>query len=572
MGGFTTESKNPHGKTSKFYTDLSVGCLEDAALLTLGTESQSMTTICTSPEARHPNTIAPPGRVAADGAIAQTPSQSLKVHTGLAVASVTTVGPVDHLASAVDPNAQHMQSLSDVDPNTSDAKKAIECDESLPGGPSKPATDSSLQTRLDSTPGPAPEHVVAPSPTPCGYGDTASTSRPFSARLNAIQHILSSVSSPGQKEPQVGVEGSTLRSQKHSAEPFSAATTPQPKRAKALKIASRRFACPFRKRNPFLYRRDLCKHGFTTISYVKQHLYRRHMTYICERCGHEFVTESELTNHQQQEEGCKFIPVENRPDPGGITPKQKALLHRRADGRPDEREQWGIVWRIAFPKYGHLEPSPYVDDSEKVDAVFNFAHTNGLDIAKTIPEMNDVPEAAIKTFIENIRNALMSSGEVEDIPPPMDSPGSDGSPQGEPIQEPLPEDPHPISVKDQFQQEKGKGMPMEGFSGAPTEGPMDGNTKEFLFNMPLDYNFFQPNEDGMYGFGSIPDMMALQFPSRAPSQHVFAGSTSLPQMGQMSVVDYFPMPQSSGCVPSTEPADQQGAGQGSSKQPRQEPS
>lgn len=288
------------------------------------------------------------------------------------------------------------------------------------------------------------------------------------------------------------------------------------------------------------------------------------MTYICERCGREFGTESLLTSHQQQEEGCKFVPVENRSDPCGITPKQKALLHRRADGRPDEREQWGIVWRIAFPKYEHLEPSPYVDDSVKVDAVFHFAHSNGLGIAKTIPGMADVPEAAIKTFIQNIRNGFMSSGQIEDIPPPMDSPDSDDSPRGETMVEPPP----PFFDKEE------KGMPMKTFPGISAEDPKDVNTGELFFDMPVEcyYGLSQPNFDGLDDFGSITDIPAYQYPGKVPSQHDFAGATPFSQMGQASAMNYTPMPQSCDRIGSTEPADQQDLRQGRYDQPRHEPS
>lgn len=51
------------------------------------------------------------------------------------------------------------------------------------------------------------------------------------------------------------------------------------------------------------------------------------------------MDESELTKYQTQEEACKVIPEENHKNPGGITPTQKALLHRRGDPKTDEREQ-----------------------------------------------------------------------------------------------------------------------------------------------------------------------------------------------------------------------------------------
>lgn len=172
------------------------------------------------------------------------------------------------------------------------------------------------------------------------------------------------------------------------------------------------------------------------------------------------------------------------------------------------------MWCIVFPNYTQLEPSPYVDDSEKVDAVFQFAHTNGLHIARAIPELNNVPEAAIKLFIENIRNALVSSGHFEDIPPPMDSPGSDDSPQGDAIQDTMFEVAQPASVKDQPAEEE-KEMLMQNLSNLSTRDQMSGNTPDLMFNMPLDFSYLQPNADGWYDFGDEYDTAAFQPPGKA---------------------------------------------------------
>lgn len=129
-----------------------------------------------------------------------------------------------------------------------------------------------------------------------------------------------------------------------------------------------RLACPFHKKDPSIYRDDTCTHGFNRIMDVNQHLYRRHVKYICDRCGGSFSDESDLTAHQQQLEGCKFVPSEIRREVEGITLEQKALLHRRSNNKKDEvvliekddeyRDGWVLVKRLSNGDSG-LFPEVY---------------------------------------------------------------------------------------------------------------------------------------------------------------------------------------------------------------------
>lgn len=202
-------------------------------------------------------------------------------------------------------------------------------------------------------------------------------------------------------------------------------------------------------------------------------------------------------------------------------------------------------------------------------------HANGLGIARTIPEMDGVPKAAIQAFIEKIRNGLMSSGQAEDIPPPMDSPSPGDSPQGEEeeaIREPnVYGPPPPVSAEEnQPYEEKAKdkgAAAAEGYPVPPTGDQMNGTMQELLFNMPLDFDCFPATADGgcWYDFGQPPlqpPMTTFQPPTERTPGHMqqadFAGPSSL---SQLSVVDYLPMPRTlaGGRVPGTElePADRQ---------------
>lgn len=493
------------------------GCFESAALLTPYVEQPQppSPTTCTFDKARNPTTAPLEGDIAAEYITAQHPSQSLKLPTGHARANIATASLTPH-PSALGPIARQSPIASD-GTDILHSSNVTSCDETHHGGPSEAAHPSSFLPCQVLTYA-ASQDSVTLSSIPTTYFEDISVVRPFSAQRDPIEHIRSSVSSNSQNKliedlgsplpsrrpsPNAYCRTSSSRARKHSPEPPSAATTPRPKRMKVitskdtrqtLPVSSRRrFACPFRKKNPFLHRHNTCKHGFSRISDVKQHLYRLHMTHVCGRCGSAFMDNSQLTNHQQQLEACEFVPVENRGESSGIMPTQKLQLHNRAGTGMGEGEQWGVIWRIVFPNYAHIEPSPYVDDSEKIDAVFHFAHTNGLNIARAIPEMNDVPEIAIKRFIENIRNALMSLGQVEDIPPSMESPGSEDSPQGEAIQEPTFE-PQPIPMKNQSIEETEKGPFVEDFPIAPKEAEhSNSGTLSLSFDLPIDSNYLQSN-------------------------------------------------------------------------------
>jgi hypothetical protein len=119
----------------------------------------------------------------------------------------------------------------------------------------------------------------------------------------------------------------------------------------------RTLACPFYKfapgDNPHCAQAKL-----TRISYVKQHVQRRHQApAYCRRCYKTFKREEDLDRHAQALEACR--PSDARPIIG-ITAAQKELLARRSDQNLNEEGQWFNIWKILFPK--HKAPvSPYID-------------------------------------------------------------------------------------------------------------------------------------------------------------------------------------------------------------------
>lgn len=294
------------------------------------------------------------------------------------------------------------------------------------------------------------------------------------------------------------------------------------------------------------------------------------MSYICRRCGTEFGKEETLDEHYQQEEPCKRIPEKDHQDPRGITPMQESRLQRRADSKTDDKEQWGVMWRIVFPKYADPVPSPFVSDSEEADAAFEFSHIHGSQIAKTIPALRNVPEADIKTFIEHLRNAYVSE-HSQDTPPSMESPGSeDDSPQGEASPEPILE---PVLAKGQLPEVQDKPVTKMIPPIALAVDGMDSDAHLGILpnNMDFDPNCFQQDINNWDDFSSQPFLANMTaFPSfwTGPNQVNIQEPSSISRMPAM---DCSPMPAGTHShIQNTEAANQQNAESSNNEEPNQE--
>ncbi|KAK0636746.1 hypothetical protein B0T17DRAFT_89192 [Bombardia bombarda] len=121
---------------------------------------------------------------------------------------------------------------------------------------------------------------------------------------------------------------------------------------------SRRFACPFYRRNPkkHLKHRSCAGPGWPSVHRVKEHLYRNHALPIhCNRCGLTMETDGQLRSHQRQAEGCKVCLIDL---PEGFDKEQEKELRKRKPGETEE-ERWYGVYKVLFPdEDGDLVPSP----------------------------------------------------------------------------------------------------------------------------------------------------------------------------------------------------------------------
>ncbi|KAL5601230.1 hypothetical protein BROUX41_006028 [Berkeleyomyces rouxiae] len=124
-----------------------------------------------------------------------------------------------------------------------------------------------------------------------------------------------------------------------------------------------KLACPYfqRNRNGPRLERSCAGPGFPTIPRLKEHLYRRHMYFICERCGLEFERRPQLADHQDRQPRCEQVPVQIDVELGFGQAVEKKLRAKKRN------MQWQDIYQILFPT-DELStiPSPYystaVDD------------------------------------------------------------------------------------------------------------------------------------------------------------------------------------------------------------------
>ncbi|KAI0540199.1 hypothetical protein GGR58DRAFT_174700 [Xylaria digitata] len=116
------------------------------------------------------------------------------------------------------------------------------------------------------------------------------------------------------------------------------------------------FACPFYKSSPANYQ-ACARLNLSKISYVKQHLVRRHMApKHCPRCFETFSTYSGFADHLRETVRCTERPGKIE----GITEAKKEMLSRRSDPSLGDDGKWFELWDVLFGP--QCRPaSPYVD-------------------------------------------------------------------------------------------------------------------------------------------------------------------------------------------------------------------
>jgi len=123
--------------------------------------------------------------------------------------------------------------------------------------------------------------------------------------------------------------------------------------------APKRYACPFRKRDPITYNihdHDICAlRSWESVSRMKEHLYRKHCKIHCQRCKQVFRKASDLVAHSMLPDSC---PIRDGNGPADISAQQELQLKSKkyASRYQSEETKWVEVFGILFP--GEQVPSP----------------------------------------------------------------------------------------------------------------------------------------------------------------------------------------------------------------------
>ncbi|CAK7269551.1 hypothetical protein SEPCBS119000_003625 [Sporothrix epigloea] len=107
------------------------------------------------------------------------------------------------------------------------------------------------------------------------------------------------------------------------------------------------FACPFYKRNR-----------------LKEHLYRHHMHYVCERCSQTFKAPESLREHVRQSAACNLSEYGVPEDAGFDLQTEKKLRSRKKIDGQTEADKWAHMYQLLFSSgSAQYMPSPFVDYS-----------------------------------------------------------------------------------------------------------------------------------------------------------------------------------------------------------------
>ncbi|KAJ9150768.1 hypothetical protein NKR23_g3511 [Pleurostoma richardsiae] len=118
---------------------------------------------------------------------------------------------------------------------------------------------------------------------------------------------------------------------------------------------TRRFACPFFVASPGSFKSNstCAGRGWSEISRLKEHLYRRHYQrrISCDRCQKSFEHDRDLLAHRRQDEPCQRVEIKVQ-DPITQGMDDMAMNEIKSRKRPasmDDEEKWYDIWTILFP-------------------------------------------------------------------------------------------------------------------------------------------------------------------------------------------------------------------------------
>lgn len=165
-------------------------------------------------------------------------------------------------------------------------------------------------------------------------------------------------------------DGTTKRKFRYERESMSEPLQLMYRKTKKAKLSGNennlKFACPYFKRDPTRFtRRQACSGpGFSSISRVKEHIYRAHRQpdHQCIRCYQTFMEKDLLEEHLRAAVPCE-ISTCNFSD--GVDEAQYIRLRRKPSGDQTDIERWEDIYRIIFPK-ASIIPSCFYESHDTV--------------------------------------------------------------------------------------------------------------------------------------------------------------------------------------------------------------
>lgn len=196
-------------------------------------------------------------------------------------------------------------------------------------------------------------------------------------------------------------------------------------------------ACPFWKLDPNKHWECFLK-KLTTVSYVKQHLSRRHTPALyCQTCFAIFDDEALLESHILSR-SCERDPLESLE---GISTIQSRKLSQKSKGTTEE--QWYAIWDILFPSESR-PLSIYIDSDQSADFVLlrEFSQREGVSILHDRIRATgrilrpDVPEQEVRDILRQALDSFFDYYRMNVAPVPAEPPqtrsrtSGDSRPQG----------------------------------------------------------------------------------------------------------------------------------------------
>jgi len=82
----------------------------------------------------------------------------------------------------------------------------------------------------------------------------------------------------------------------------------------------------------------------------REHLYRRHKLYKCNRCYETFRSEPHLDGHHRELQGCeRGEPEPSDPRDGFTKEQEQGLKRKKGYSTMSEVDKWNSIYMILFP-------------------------------------------------------------------------------------------------------------------------------------------------------------------------------------------------------------------------------